>query len=66
METNSRKLLRKLRDDGWEVARIRGDHHTLKHTDHVGLITLPHPKKDLPTGLVRRIYGIAGRDPKSK
>ncbi len=60
METNSRKLLRKLHEAGWEVVRIKGDHHTLKHADNPELITVTHPKKDLPPGLVRRIYKIAG------
>jgi predicted RNA binding protein YcfA (HicA-like mRNA interferase family) len=60
METNSRKLLRMLLDDGWVVERIRGDHHNLKKVGVKDLITLPHPKKDLPKGLVRRIYKIAG------
>jgi len=52
-------------DNGWELARMRGDHHALKHADIAELVSLPHPKKDLPTGLVRRIYGIAGWDPKA-
>lgn len=30
METNSRKLLRMLQDNGWVVERIRGDHRNLK------------------------------------
>lgn len=60
METNSRKLLRKLHEAGWEVVRAKGDHHTLKHPHNRELITVTHPKKDLPAGLVRRIYKIAG------
>ena len=60
METNSRKLLRMLRKDGWEIDRVKGDHHTLKHPDKTDLITITHPKKDLPIGQVRSIYRIAG------
>ncbi len=60
METNSRKLLKLLIADGWVVERVRGDHHNLKKSGVPDLITLPHPKKDLPKGLVRRIYKIAG------
>lgn len=59
MET-SRKLVRMLRKDGWEIDRIKGDHHTFKHPDKTELITLTYPKKDLPLGLVRSIYRIAG------
>lgn len=63
MERNSRKLIRLLEQDGWTLDRIRGDHHVFKYEGKAELITVPHPKKDLPTGLVRRIYKIAGWDP---
>ena len=39
VETNSRKLLKMLQDDGWEVVRIKGDHHIPKHPASV-----PAPK----------------------
>jgi predicted RNA binding protein YcfA (HicA-like mRNA interferase family) len=59
MERNSRKLLKKLERDGWVVVRIKGDHHTMKKGwPHP--IVLVHPKKDLPIGLVRRVYKDAG------
>ena len=60
MEKNSRKLMRMLKDDGWDLDRVTGDHHTFKHPKKQELISLPHPKKDLPIGLVRSIYRIAG------
>jgi predicted RNA binding protein YcfA (HicA-like mRNA interferase family) len=60
MERNSRKLLQMLKRDGWELDRIKGDHHTFKHPDRIELVTLTHPRKDLPVGLVRSIYRIAG------
>ena len=63
METNSRKLLRLLERDGWQIARTRGDHVILKHPSIAELITMPHLKKDLPKGLVRRIYTLAGWQP---
>jgi len=63
METNSRKLLKMLQDAGWTVVRISGDHHILQHPDRDHSIVLPHPKKDLPRGLVRRIYKDAGWRP---
>ena len=59
MERNSRKLLQLLELDGWQVVRVRGDHHVLKKDGIAELITVPHPKKDLPRGLVRRIYSLA-------
>lgn len=60
MQTNSRKLLKLLQDDGWTVVRIAGDHHILQHPGRGQTIVVPHPKKDLPKGLVRRIYKDAG------
>ena len=59
MERNSRKLLRMLERDGWVLDRVKGDHHTLKHPDRPELISITHPKKDLPVGQVRSIYRIA-------
>jgi predicted RNA binding protein YcfA (HicA-like mRNA interferase family) len=60
METNSRKILRMLQRDGWQIVRISGDHHILQHPEFDHTIVVPHPKKDLPRGLVRRIYKDAG------
>jgi predicted RNA binding protein YcfA (HicA-like mRNA interferase family) len=60
MERNSRKLLRRLKQEGWVLDRVNGDHHTFKHPNKAELITITHPKKDLPIGLVRWVYRIAG------
>lgn len=60
LEFSSRKLLKKLEKDGWRVVRINGSHHTLKKKGVRHPIVLVHPKKDLPIGLVKRIYKDAG------
>jgi len=60
LEFNSRKLLKMLEKDGWRVVRINGSHHTLKKKGVKHPIIFVHPKKDLPIGLVRRIYKDAG------
>jgi predicted RNA binding protein YcfA (HicA-like mRNA interferase family) len=49
-----------LRKDGWVLDRVSSDHHTLKHPARPELITITHPRKDIPTGLVRAIHRIAG------
>jgi predicted RNA binding protein YcfA (HicA-like mRNA interferase family) len=59
MERNSRKLIQMLERDGWVLDRVNGDHHTFKHPDRPEIITVTHPRRDLPTGLVRRIYKLA-------
>jgi predicted RNA binding protein YcfA (HicA-like mRNA interferase family) len=64
MEKNSRKSIRMLEQDGWVLDRVSGDHHTFKHPQRETIITVTHPRKDLPTGLVRRIYKLAGWRPR--
>jgi predicted RNA binding protein YcfA (HicA-like mRNA interferase family) len=63
VERNSRKLIAMLERDGWVLDRVSGDHHTFKHPKTQAIITVTHPEKDLPTGLVRRIYKLAGWRP---
>jgi len=60
MESNSRKLIKKLKDDGWELVRIEGSHHIFQHPEKPGTISLTHPRKDVSPGLVRAIYRAAG------
>ena len=57
---NSQKLIRMLEDDGWRQARVVGSHHHFKHPTKPGLVTVPHPKKDLPVGTVNSILKQAG------
>lgn len=56
----SKKLIRMLEDDGWRQARVVGSHHHFKHPTKPGLVTVPHPKKDLPVGTVNSILKQAG------
>lgn len=56
----SGQLIRMLLDDGWPLGRITGSHHHYKHPEKRGLVTVPHPKKDLPIGTVRSIQKSAG------
>ena len=60
MERDSRKLIRLLEKDGWQHVGTTGSHHHFKHPVKSGKITVPHPKRDLPTGTVRQIYRQAG------
>ncbi len=57
---NSRELLKLLTDDGWVVVRIKGSHHQLRHPTKTGLVTVPHPKKDLPRKTCDSILKQAG------
>lgn len=57
---NSRDLVQELQADGWYLVRTTGSHHHFKHPKKPGLVTVPHPKKDLPLGTVRSIRKQAG------
>ncbi len=51
----SRELIKIIQDDGWYLIRVTGSHHHFKHDDKLGLVTIPHPKKDLPKGTIKSI-----------
>jgi predicted RNA binding protein YcfA (HicA-like mRNA interferase family) len=57
---SSREIIQRLHADGWRLARTKGSHHQFKHGFKPGLVTVPHPKKDLPAGTVRAIFKQAG------
>ncbi len=57
---DSRQILKDLEEAGWSVARARGSHVQLKHPDNPLLVTLPHPKRDLPRGTAAAIDRAAG------
>lgn len=57
---NSKELIRILEDDGWVHIRTSGSHHQFKHPQKALLMTVPHPKKDLPVGTVNSILKKAG------
>ncbi|MBE7374794.1 type II toxin-antitoxin system HicA family toxin [Pseudomonas lopnurensis] len=44
---NSRQLIEMIEADGWYEVRVKGSHHHFKHPTKPGLVTVPHPKKDL-------------------
>ncbi|HJO58665.1 MAG TPA: type II toxin-antitoxin system HicA family toxin [Nitrospinaceae bacterium] len=52
---NSREIIKALKADGWKKKRVTGSHHHLIHPTKPGLVTVPHPKRDLPTGTVKAI-----------
>jgi predicted RNA binding protein YcfA (HicA-like mRNA interferase family) len=58
MERDSKKIVKRLKDEGFELISVSGSHHKFRK----GPITVivPHPKKDLPTGTARAIAKQAG------
>ncbi|MDQ9890054.1 type II toxin-antitoxin system HicA family toxin [Acinetobacter pittii] len=53
-------LIKMIEADGWYEVRVTGSHHHFKHPTKRGLVTIPHPKKDLPNGTVKSILKQAG------
>ena len=58
MERDSRKIIKKLKNDGFELISICGAHQKFRKGDRT--VIIPHPRRDLPTGTVRAIYRQAG------
>jgi len=57
---NSSELIRKLEAGGWELRSIKGSHHIYVNPATGAHISVPHPKKDLGSGLVHKILKQAG------
>lgn len=57
---SSRELIALLKADGWTLDRVKGSHNVFVHPTKPGHISVPHPKKDLKTGLVQALLKDAG------
>lgn len=57
---DSREIIKLIQKGGWKLVRINGSHHHFHHLDKPGLVTVPHPRKDLPQGTARSILKQAG------
>lgn len=58
METDSRKIIQRLKAEGFELVSISGSHHKFRKGDKT--LIVPHPKKDLPLSTARAIAKQAG------
>ena len=58
MERDSRRIIKRLRDEGFELVKVTGSHHKFRRGDRT--VIVPHPKKDLPGGTARAIAKQAG------
>ncbi|MFM0607431.1 type II toxin-antitoxin system HicA family toxin [Paraburkholderia sediminicola] len=57
---NSAEVVKVIQADGWQLIRISGSQHHFRHAVKTGLVTIPHPKKDLPPGTLNSILKQAG------
>lgn len=58
METDSKKIVKRLEAEGWMLISTKGSHH--KFRKGAETVIVPHPKKDLPKGTARSIAKMAG------
>ena len=58
IETDSPRIIRKLKDDGFVLVSVRGSHHKFRKDGKT--VIVPHPKKDPPLGTARNIARQAG------
>jgi predicted RNA binding protein YcfA (HicA-like mRNA interferase family) len=58
----SRELIKKLKQDGWKLDRVRGDHYQFKHPKIKETVTIQHPVKDLSKFIVKSISKQAKMD----
>ncbi len=58
MLRNSRKIIARLKREGWQLRSVSGSHHQFEKGSR--RLTVPHPKKDLPVGTARQIAKQAG------
>ena len=58
MERDSRKIVKRLKQEGFELVSVRGSHHKFRKGSIV--LIVPHPEKDLPIGTARAIAKLAG------
>ncbi len=58
MKRDSKRIVKRLKAEGFELISIKGSHHKFRKGDKT--VIVPHPKKDLPNGTARSIARQAG------
>lgn len=56
----SADVIKLLKRDGWMLRNVKGSHHHFTHPTKLGLVTVPHPRKNIYTWLLRSIYRQTG------
>lgn len=58
---NGNEVIRVLKQNGWQIVRIKGSHHLLAKPGVPGTVTVPvHGTRELPTGTLNAILKQAG------
>ncbi|MGG4390463.1 type II toxin-antitoxin system HicA family toxin [Priestia megaterium] len=59
---DSTRYIKRLLADGWECVRITGSHWHFHHPIKKGIVTVPHPRKELKRKTRQSILKQAGLD----
>ncbi len=60
MDLSPKSLIKLLKENGWELDRIKGSHHIFKKTSTQQTLPIPiHGNKDLKLGTYKSILKIA-------
>lgn len=52
-----REVLRRLQEDGWQIARMKGSHRVLKHIHKSGIVVVAgQANKDIAVGTLKSIW----------
>jgi predicted RNA binding protein YcfA (HicA-like mRNA interferase family)/transcriptional regulator with XRE-family HTH domain/predicted RNase H-like HicB family nuclease len=57
---SSNEVIGLVKAAGWFLVRTKGSHSHYKHATIPGIVTVPHPKKDLPLGTIKAIEKQSG------
>jgi predicted RNA binding protein YcfA (HicA-like mRNA interferase family) len=57
---DSREIIRVLGKHGWTHVRTRGSHHIFIDPATGRIAVVPHPKRDLPIGTVKKLERDTG------
>jgi predicted RNA binding protein YcfA (HicA-like mRNA interferase family) len=56
----SAELIEMIKSDGWTLDRKNGSHHHFHHFTKKGIVTIPHPVKDMDPKTANSIKRQAG------
>jgi predicted RNA binding protein YcfA (HicA-like mRNA interferase family) len=57
---DSREIIARLQAEGWRKVRQKGSHQQFRHPTRPGLVTVPHPRRDVPIKTLRSIERQSG------
>jgi predicted RNA binding protein YcfA (HicA-like mRNA interferase family) len=60
MQRDSKKIIKTLKMEGWELVRTSGSHHHFQHPHQKGTVTVPHPNKNIHPKTVKSIERQSG------